>query len=225
MTHTEEAAGHGVPASRREGNNVAKTKAKQNTKKSEKEKNQTQKESKQGASPVGRTTDKQSDLRSLEDLPLAELRGLLNSRQIKFVEELEKGGTMTEAAIRAGYAKKTAASQASALLKNPTVAAYRRARAIDQYRRLGITQEWVGLKLIEVLDRCMAAVPHLTWDSDAHEWVEDGTWNFDAKGALQALGKIGDSMGMFRQEKKQEQTGGKSIEEFLAGLENSSRKF
>lgn len=195
---------------------MAKTKAKKNNDSTER---------KQSASPVGRTTDKQPDLRSLQDLPLAELRGMLNTRQIKFVEELEKGGTMAEAAIRAGYAKKTAASQASALLKNPKVAAYRRARAIDQYNRLGISEEWVGLKLIEVLNRCMEGVPHMVWDSERHEMVPDGTWNFDAKGALQALGKIGDSLGMFKQEKKQEQAGGQTIEEYLEKYGNGGREF
>ena len=194
---------------------MAKTKAKQNTKKSEKEK-----------TPLTEGTSmSEHEIKSLYDLPIGELARLLNERQKKFVEELEKGGTPGEAAIRAGYAPKNADSQASRLLKDVKIAAYRRARAIEQYNRLGISAEWVGLQLIEVLNRCMGAVPHMVWDSDLHDWVPDGTWNFDAKGALQALGKIGDSLGMFKQEKKQEQTGGQTIEEYLASLGDGKREF
>lgn len=194
---------------------MAKTKAKQNTKKSEKEK-----------TPLTEGTSmSEREIKSLYDLPIGELARLLNERQKKFVEELEKGGTPGEAAVRAGYAPKNADSQASRLLKDVKIAAYRRARAIEQYNRLGISAQWVGLQLLEVYNRCMEAVPHLVWDSDLHEWVQDGTWNFDAKGALQALGKIGDSLGMFRQEKKQEQTGGQTIEEYLASLGDGKREF
>ena len=165
------------------------------------------------------------EIKSLYDLPIGELARLLNERQKKFVEELEKGGTPGEAAIRAGYAQKNADSQASRLLKDVKIAAYRRARAIDQYNRLGISAEWVGLQLLEVYNRCMMAVPHMEWDSEAHGWVHDGTWNFDAKGALQALGKIGDSLGMFKQDKKQEQAGGETVEDYLARISDGKREF
>ena len=55
--------------------------------------------------------------------------------------------------------------------------------------------------------------------------MPDGTWNFDAKGALNALGKIGESMGMFRQVPKQEGEARKSVEEFLQSLPDDGREF
>jgi len=47
--------------------------------------------------------------------------GQLNERQRRFVEEFD--GNATQSAIRAGYAKKSAASQAWVLLRNPKVTA------------------------------------------------------------------------------------------------------
>lgn len=165
------------------------------------------------------------DERDVYDLPLAELERMLTEQQKRFVAELERDGQPKEAAIRAGYSAKTAESQASRMLKLPKIAAYRRARAIDLYKRQGITPEWVGNQLLEVYNRCMEAVPHLEWDRDEKAWVPDGTWNFDAKGALNALGKIGESMGMFRQAPKQEGGTRKSVEEFLQSLPDDGREF
>lgn len=164
------------------------------------------------------------EARDIYDLPLAELERLLTEQQRRFVEELDRDGDPKAAAVRAGYSAKTAESQASRLLKNVKIAAYRRARSIDLYNRQGITPEWVGNELLEVYRRCMGAEPHLVWDTDAHAWVPDGNWMFDAKGALQALQKIGESMGMFKPEKKQAERGGQTVEEFLRALEGG-RKF
>lgn len=162
---------------------------------------------------------------SVWDLPLEELERLLTEQQKRFVAELERDGKPAEAAKRAGYSEKTAESQASRLLKNVKIAAYRRARSIDLYKRQGITPEWVGNELLEIYRRCMEAEPHLSWDREARAWMPDGTWVFDAKGALNAIGKIGESMGMFRPEKKQaSEGGGQTVEEYLKGL-GSGRKF
>ena len=79
------------------------------------------------------------DERDVYDLPLAELERMLTEQQKRFVAELERDGQPKEAAIRAGYSAKTAESQASRMLKLPKIAAYRRARAIDLYKRQGIT--------------------------------------------------------------------------------------
>lgn len=162
---------------------------------------------------------------SVWDLPLEELERLLTEQQKRFVAELERDGKPAEAAKRAGYSEKTAESQASRLLKNVKIAAYRRARSIDLYKRQGITPEWVGNELLEIYRRCMEAEPHFSWDREARAWMPDGTWVFDAKGALNAIGKIGESMGMFRPEKKQaSEGGGQTVEEYLKGL-GSGRKF
>lgn len=136
---------------------------------------------------------------SYEDMSLRQLEKLLNDKQKKFAAELDKGeGTAADAYIRAGFAEKGAAANASRLMKSDKFAAYRRARTLDLYAKKGITPAWVGERLVEIVERCMAAKPHLSWDSEDHAWVEDGKWVFDAKGATTALKAIGESMGMFK---------------------------
>lgn len=76
---------------------------------------------------------------SVWDLPMEELERLLTEQQKRFVSELEKDGKPAEAAKRAGYSARTAESQASRLLKNVKIAAYRRARSIGCPLRGGMT--------------------------------------------------------------------------------------
>ena len=115
----------------------------------------------------------------------------LNERQKKFVMEyLRNGGNGTEAAIAAGYSPKSAAVQASRMLNDDKVLAYKRAQARQIYYNLGLTDEQIALDLREIYNRCMAAVPHMSWDSTAHEYVEDGTYTFDSRGAIKALGML-----------------------------------
>lgn len=67
----------------------------------------------------------------LETLSLEELAAKLNDRQKLFCEyyiQLGGEGCGTEAAIKAGYSPKTAAQQASRLLKKAEVSAYVRGR-------------------------------------------------------------------------------------------------
>lgn len=137
------------------------------------------------------------DPERLENLTEEELRELLTPRQIAFVEAYIQSGDATEAAIMAGYSRKTAASQGSRMLRNDKIAAYRRARIISLYDQAGVSPAWVGLRLVEIVERCMDGKPHLIWNSQTHAWEADGTWMFDAKNAVSALQTIGRSMGMF----------------------------
>lgn len=161
--------------------------------------------------------------KALKDMSAAELRGLLTDRQISFVEALIEGADAATAAVRAGYAERSAAGQASRMLKNEKVAAYRRARYIELYDKVGVSPEWVGLKLVEIVERCMEATPHMVWDSSRKEYVPDGTWNFDANGATKALSAIGRSLGMFS-DKPQARSENEGVEAFLARMEGG-RKF
>lgn len=119
---------------------------------------------------------------------MAEKEPKLTDRQRRFVAEyLKNGGNGTEAAIAAGYAPKSAAVQASRMLNDDKVLAYKRACARRIYYNLGLTEEQIALDLREIYSRCMTATPHLSWDSEEHAWVEDGSWQFDARGAIKAL--------------------------------------
>ena len=76
------------------------------------------------------------------------------------------------------------------MLNDDKVLAYKRAQARQIYYNLGLTDEQIALDLREIYNRCMAAVPHMSWDSAAHEYVEDGTYTFDSRGAIKALGML-----------------------------------
>ena len=126
--------------------------------------------------------------------------GELNERQKRFVlEYLKNGGNGTEAAIAAGYSPRSAAVQASRLLNDDKVLAYKRVCARQVFNALGITPAQIGLELWGVYRKCLEAEPHMRWDTDAHAWVPDGTWMFDARGATRALELLGKMEGAFRE--------------------------
>lgn len=153
------------------------------------------------------------------DMTLDELAKLLSDRQRKFAEELLTDNNAAKAAERAGYSAKSAASQGSRMIRDPRIAAYRRKYAAALYAGLGITAAEVALSLQEVAARCMQGRPHMSWDSSKHEWVEDGTWVFDSKGAVSALKALGDNLGMFSSSRKDEQSGGALRVEIAPELE------
>ena len=153
------------------------------------------------------------------DMTLEELARLLSDRQRRFAEELLIDNNATKAAYRAGYSAKSAASQGSRMIRDPRIAAYRRKYAAALYEGLGITAAEVALNLQEIAVRCMQGKPHLSWDSETHEWVEDGTWVFDSRGAVSALKALGDNLGMFASSRKDEQHGGAVRVELAPELE------
>lgn len=159
-----------------------------------------------------------------EKMDSEELGKLLSPKQRRFVWEYEMDWNGTRAAIRAGYGEKSAAVTASRLLKNANVAAYVRARQREQYAAMNINRETLSMKMQKVFEQCMEGTPHLVWDSDAREYVPDGTFVFDSKGANGALKMLGDSIGMFEQHLKH--SGTVSVEEFLKNQpENEADEF
>lgn len=144
-----------------------------------------------------------ADLRAdkYEDMSLDELERLLTRKERRFVEEYDLDGNGTQAAIRAGYTpgKKnaSAAVQASKLLRSAKVSAYRRARANELCRQLGISSETIRLNVMDIYRRCMVAKPVLKYDPDLRDWVETGEYVFDSKGALKAMELLGKPLGVF----------------------------
>ena len=156
-----------------------------------------------------------------ENMSVAELEKLLDDRRIKFVHELLIDGNQTAAAVRAGYSEKTAASQASRLLRDVKVAAYKRALARELLSTMGYDKSQLLLKLGEIVDRCMEGKPHLGWDAVKREWVPDGTWTFDSRGAVKAIEAIAAMAGF--NESKKVSIENESIEQFLAALGGGGR--
>lgn len=136
-----------------------------------------------------------------EDMGLEELEKLLTRKELLFVAEYEKDGNGTQAAIRAGYAagkrNTSAAVQASKLLRSPKVSAYRRARAKELCRQLGISPDSIRLNVMDIYRRCMTAEPVMKYDPSQREWVESGEYVFDSKGALKAMELLGKPLGVF----------------------------
>lgn len=121
----------------------------------------------------------------------------LTAQQEMFCQEYIVDYNGTQAAIRAGYSKKTADVQASKLLRNVKVLSRVRAIQKERLEKLAVTQESVILKLLEIYDRCMQAKPVMEWDYNERKYVETGEYAFDSRGALNALEMIGKHLAMF----------------------------
>lgn len=74
----------------------------------------------------------------------------LNEKQKRFADEFLIDLNATQAAIRAGYAKASAHSQASDLLKNPKVVAYLATKRERLQGKLEVTQERVLQELARI---------------------------------------------------------------------------
>lgn len=121
----------------------------------------------------------------------------MNDRQEQFCHEYIVDYNGTQAAIRAGYSEKAARVQASKLLTKANVLARVRELQHEQVQRLAVTSDFVVLRLMDTLERCMAAQPVMVWNADRGRKVESGEYIFDSKGALRALELLGKHMGMF----------------------------
>lgn len=131
--------------------------------------------------------------------------------QKKFVQEYLRSGNATDAAIAAGYSAKSAASRASKLLETPGVIEYRRKLEKKLFDEMGISRSWIGLRLVEIIERSMQKTPVLEWNSATRQKEPNGTWTFDANGAIRALHELTEHMDF-----TEEQTGAvESIEEWI----------
>ena len=126
--------------------------------------------------------------------PSAKIAEYMDDREILFAEEYLKDMNGTQAAIRAKYKpgrnNASAAVTASRLLRDIRVRMYRSALIRESVEDLDINRDSLVLKLLEIYQRCMSAVPVLEWDSVKGEWVNSGEWKFDARGAAKALEQL-----------------------------------
>ena len=142
-----------------------------------------------------------------------ELGKKLTERERAFVREYLVDLNGTKAAIRTGYSKKSAASQASRLLRKPEVRAYRDALLQEQFDAIGVTKHSIAAEVWKIFERCTQQRPVEIWDSEKHKYVFAGLWQFDVKGALKAL----DMLRQMLPEMKQDDGGGDgtSLEDML----------
>ena len=145
----------------------------------------------------------------------------LPARQQRFVEESRACGAAPAAAIAAGYSPAAAEERARALLRDPAVQRYRRETEQRLFDAMGVSSAWIGRRLVEIVERCMQATPHLTRNPETKQREPDGTWEFDGAGAMRALHELDEHLRSLREEEAADGAA-PSFEEWLAAQKEES---
>lgn len=117
----------------------------------------------------------------------AELLAELEPRTRKFVLSFRKLGRKRLSAIDAGFSEKSAAVQASRLLRREDVKAAIHALAKEDCENLCISKDSLIVEAYEILQKCKAEVPVKRYNAETKEWEEIGEYNFDSKGCGKML--------------------------------------
>lgn len=126
----------------------------------------------------------------------------LTAKQQRFVDEYLKDLNATQAAIRAGYSKRTAKSIGQENLTKPDIDAAVKKAMDGRSERTAITQDYVLSGIVEVIERCRQVAPVLD-RSGAQVFVDtpDGeaapAFAFDAKNVLKGLELLGRHLKLF----------------------------
>lgn len=126
-----------------------------------------------------------------------------------FALEFIKDGNGKQAAIRAGYAERSAEVQASRLLRNDKVKAYIDKLHVKVQDRALITIDEIVTDLKEIKDRCLQTIEPFTNKKGEHIEVENKegiplkAYLFDANGAVKALQELAKLHGFYPPEKKE----------------------
>lgn len=118
----------------------------------------------------------------------------LTDKQSRFVEEYLVDFNATQAAIRAGYSVDTAYSIGWENLRKPVIAARIAELGQKTADELGMTREYVLVKLREVVEKSLQGAPKTTGKGEI-VYGEDGQaiieWSpSGARGALELLAKL-----------------------------------
>lgn len=128
----------------------------------------------------------------------------MTRKQRRFVAEYLKDQNGTQAAIRAGYAHKSAAEQASRMLTKDKIKAAVEAGLKKAEDDAGVSAAWILTSLKEVANRCMQKVPVMVRDPSDGKLIQDtdpetgeGLWEFDSSGANRSLELLGKNKSLF----------------------------
>lgn len=126
----------------------------------------------------------------------------LTPKQQRFVSEYLVDLNATQAAIRAGYSKKTAGSVGHENLNKPEIAAAIAAGRQKATERAELSVSWVLDRLRTVSERCMQAEPVLDRKGErvmveTPDGTEAAAFTFQAAPANRALELLGKHLGMF----------------------------
>ena len=123
---------------------------------------------------------------------------MLNEKQKQFCEEYIIDLNGTQAAIRAGYSKKTARAIANELLTKLDIQEYICELKNKRSERVKYSQDELMRDILEVKNRCMQANPVLDKEGN-----ETGVWKFDSNGANKALDMLAKHVGFYETDNKQ----------------------
>jgi phage terminase small subunit len=110
----------------------------------------------------------------------------LTKKQERFCDEYLIDLNATQAAMRAGYSKKTAYSIGQENLNKPDIANRLEKRRAAQTKRTEIEADWILERLKELTERCMQHEPVMN-----NQGEETGEYRFDSSGANRALELLG----------------------------------
>lgn len=123
---------------------------------------------------------------------------MLNEKQKQFCEEYIIDMNGTQAAIRAGYSKKTARAIANELLTKLDIQEYIQKLKNKRSDRVKYSQDELMRDILEVKNRCLQANPVLDKEGN-----ETGVWKFDSNGANKALDMLAKHVGFYETDNKQ----------------------
>lgn len=122
----------------------------------------------------------------------------MNPKQERFCQEYVVDLNATQAAIRAGYSEKTAASIGNENLTKPEISAKIAELQNDIANKLEVDASWITERLKQIAERCMTAEPVMI--RAGGEMIESGEYQFDASGANKALELLGKRTGYFEKD-------------------------
>lgn len=122
----------------------------------------------------------------------------MNDKQKQFCEEYIIDLNGTQAAIRAGYSKKTARAIANELLTKLDIQEYIQNIKNKRSERVKYSQDELMRDILEVKNRCLQANPVLDKEGN-----EIGVWKFDSNGANKALDMLAKHVGFYETDNKQ----------------------
>ena len=120
----------------------------------------------------------------------------LTPKQQRFVEEYLIDLNATQAAIRAGYAKKRADQIGYENLRKPEIRVSIEQAISERSERTRITADQVLIGLSALAKRCMRAVPVMIKGPNG-KTIESGVYKADTPGALRALELLGRHLNLF----------------------------
>jgi len=125
-------------------------------------------------------------------------------RRNKFCLEYLVDLNATQAAIRAGYSKKTAKSQGQRLSTKVDIREKIKELQGEQEKRTLVTTDYVILGLKQVAERCLQAKPKMIFDKEEKSYVQkmdeetgQPIFEFDSAGANRAFELLGKHLNIF----------------------------